>query len=71
MVAAEAGTYLVQSGFEEECMLNTSYQRLASIIVEMLEELSAQVIKRNVQLTAQAFPHFEEQQGQETEKKVA
>jgi len=34
-------------------MATTSYQRVASSVIEMLEELSAQVIKRTVQLTAQ------------------
>ena len=34
-------------------MPNTSYKRVASSVVEMLEELRAQVIKRTVQLTAQ------------------
>jgi hypothetical protein len=34
-------------------MTTTSYQRVASSVIEMLEELSAQVIKRAVQLTAQ------------------
>lgn len=34
-------------------MATTSYQRVASSVVEMLEELRAQVMKRHVQLTAQ------------------
>lgn len=34
-------------------MATTSYQRVASSVVEMLEELRAQIMKRNVQLTAQ------------------
>ena len=32
-------------------MPKTSYHRVASSVVEMLEELSAQVMKRHVQLT--------------------
>ncbi len=34
-------------------MATTSYQRVASSMIQILEELSAQVIKRTVQLTTE------------------
>ena len=49
--------HIVQAGFGKDHMATTSYQRVASSVIEMLEELSAQVIKRTVQLTGQDVAH--------------
>ena len=37
-------------------MRNTSYQRIASAVAEMLETLSAQVVRRNVEPTQRRPP---------------
>jgi len=46
-----------QAGFGKDHTATTSYQRVASSVIEMLEELSAQIIKRTGQLTAQDAAH--------------
>ena len=49
-------------------MPNKSYHRVVSSVVEMLEELSAQVMKRNVQLTTQTVSPSKKGKGKRSRK---
>jgi hypothetical protein len=50
-------------------MPNTSYHRVASSVVEMLEELSAQVLKRHVHLTTQTVSPSKKDKGKRSREK--
>ena len=49
-------------------MPKTSYHRVASAVVEMLKELSTQVMKRNVQLTTQPVSPSKKGKGERSRK---